>query len=112
MRVLLVSSTQRSSAKAGGPVAVCKAQTIVPAVSGKPKILTMFSSGGCSVDQADPGGQVISGRPGACEAPHSSLKFLTIPVEAYPEDGPESRGASQIDPKLPFARSATLVAHG
>jgi hypothetical protein len=40
IRVLLVSSTQRSSAEAGGPVAVCKAQTIVPAI-GDPEILNI-----------------------------------------------------------------------
>jgi hypothetical protein len=37
--------------------------TSFPATIGKPKILNIFSSGGCSIDQAGPGGEVISPGP-------------------------------------------------
>src|SRR5215469_2779458 len=58
IRVLLVSSTHRSRAKAGGPVAVCKAQRIAPAIIGQPEILIIFSSSGCSVGYREPTGHI------------------------------------------------------
>jgi hypothetical protein len=43
----------------------------------------IFSSGGCSVDQIGPTGEVISRCSGLCEALHNSLKFLRILAEMY-----------------------------
>jgi hypothetical protein len=55
---------------------LCNAQMLIdPATIGKPEILNILRSGGWSIDQAGRIGVVISHRPRACEARHSSLKF-------------------------------------